>query len=90
MQKTNADIYRNPYGHDVWTEAYDCGKSEADCTRECMKSKRELDLWSRSWGKVYVLSGDTTQFASFAGERVKVIGEQTGNSVAVQSITSAP
>lgn len=66
------------------------GKSDADCTRECMKSKGNWTYGLVVGGKVYALSGDTTRFASFAGKRVRVMGEQTGNSVAVQSINSAP
>jgi hypothetical protein len=66
------------------------GKSDADCTRECMKSKGSWTYGLAVGEKVYSLSGDSKQLASFAGKRAKVTGEQTGNNVAVQSITSAP
>lgn len=65
------------------------GKSDADCTRECMKSKGNWTYGLVVGEKVYSLSGDTTQFASFAGKRVRVSGEQTGNSITVQSVTAA-
>jgi hypothetical protein len=66
------------------------GKSDADCTRECMKSKGSWTYGLAVGTTVYSLSGDAKQLASFAGKQAKVTGEQTGNNVAVQSITSAP
>jgi len=39
------------------------GKSDADCTRECMKSKGNWTYGLVVGGKVYTLSGDTTRFA---------------------------
>lgn len=64
------------------------GKSAADCTRECMKSKGGWTYGLVVGEKVYGLSGDYKQFDSFAGKRVRVTGEITADRIAVQSITS--
>ena len=66
------------------------GKSDADCTRECMKSKGSWTYGPVVGEKVYSLSGDAKQLASYAGKHVRVTGEQTGNSIAVQSVTAMP
>jgi hypothetical protein len=66
------------------------GKSYAECNRESMKSKGSWTYGLAVGRPVYSLSGDAKQLASFAGKQAKVTGEQTGNNVAVQSITSAP
>jgi type 1 fimbria pilin len=66
------------------------GKSDADCTRECMKSKGNWTYGLVVGDKVYSLSGDNQKFASLAGQRVKVTGEQSDIKIAVQSIAPAP
>ncbi len=65
------------------------GKSDADCTRECMKSKGDWTYGLVVGDKVYSLSGDTKKFDAFAGQRVKVTGDVTGTKIAVQTIASA-
>jgi hypothetical protein len=65
------------------------GKSDADCTRECMKSKGSWSYGLVVGNRVYSLSGDQKQFDSFAGKRVQVTGELTADRIAVQQITTA-
>jgi hypothetical protein len=65
------------------------GKSAAECTRECMKSKGDWSYGLVVGDKVYSLAGDAKQFGANAGKRVKVGGEVTGNKIAVKSITPA-
>jgi len=65
------------------------GKSDADCTRECMKSKGDWSHGLVVGNSVYRLTGDKKQFATFAGQRVTVAGELTGTTIAVQAITAA-
>lgn len=66
------------------------GKSDAECTRECMKSEGEWTYGLVVGDKVYSLAGDIKQFNSFAGKRVKVTGETSGDKFTVQSIATAP
>jgi hypothetical protein len=65
------------------------GKSDAECTRECMKAKGNWTYGLVVGDKVYSLAGDEKQFDVLAGQRVKVTGEVTGKKIAVQSITAA-
>jgi hypothetical protein len=64
-------------------------KSDADCTRECMKSKGDWTYGLVVGDKVYSLVGDARQLDANAGKRVKVTGEVTGNKIAVTSINPA-
>ena len=65
------------------------GKSDADCTRECMKSKGDWSYGLVVGDKVYSLAGDAKQLDANAGKRVKVTGEATGNKIAVKCISAA-
>ncbi len=65
------------------------GKTDAECVRECMKSKGNWTYGLVVGDKVYSLSGDAKQFDVLAGQKVKVTGEVSGNKIAVQSITAA-
>lgn len=62
------------------------GKTNAECTRECMKSKGDWTYGLVVGDKVYALSGDAKQFDALAGERVSVTGEVTGTKIAVKTI----
>lgn len=62
------------------------GKSDADCTRECMKLKGDWTYGLVVGNTVYHLTGDNKQFATFAGQRVTVAGVVTGETIAVQTI----
>lgn len=63
------------------------GKTDAECTRECMKSKGDWTYGLIVGDKVYSLAGDAKQLDATAGQRVKVTGEVNGNKIAVKSIT---
>ncbi len=65
------------------------GKSDAGCTRECMKSKGDWTYGLIVGEKVYSLSGDTNKFDVLAGQHVKVTGDVTGTKIAVQTIAPA-
>jgi hypothetical protein len=64
------------------------GKSDAECTRECMKSKGNWTYALVVGDTVYSLIGDNRQFDSFAGKRVKVTGDLDGSKVLVRAIES--
>ncbi len=65
------------------------GKSAADCTRDCMKLKGDWTYGLVVGSSVYHLTGDNKQFATLAGQQVKVAGDLTGTTIAVQTITPA-
>lgn len=65
------------------------GKSDADCTCECMKSKGDWTYGIVVGEKVYALIGDIKQFELLAGKRVTVQGDLSGNSITVKSISAA-
>src|SRR5580704_1386220 len=54
------------------------GKSDADCTRDCIRSKGDWIYGLVVGDNVYGLTGDNTKFAAFAGQRVMVVGEVSG------------
>jgi hypothetical protein len=66
------------------------GKTDADCTRDCMKSTGNWTYGLVVGDKVYGLAGDKEKFALLAGKRVSVSGEQTGSTITVRSITAKP
>ena len=63
------------------------GKSDAECTRECIKANSKYALVVEK--KVYTLSGPQQEFSRLAGKRVLVTGEQSGDTIKVKSITVA-
>ncbi len=65
------------------------GKSDAECTRECMKSKGDWTYGLIVGDKVYSLAGNSKQFDSLAGKHVTVTGELTGTNIAVRQISPA-
>ncbi len=65
------------------------GKSDVECTRQCMKSKGDWTYGLVVADKVYSLSGDANKFDVLAGQQVQVTGEVTGGKIAVQTIAPA-
>jgi hypothetical protein len=65
------------------------GKSDADCTRECMKLKGDWTYGLVVEKSVYRLTGDNKQFATVAGQQVTVAGGVTGTTIAVETMTPA-
>lgn len=63
------------------------GKTDAECIRECIKANSKYALVVNK--KVYTLSGPQEEFSRLAGKRVRVTGEQTGDTISVKSIAAA-
>jgi hypothetical protein len=59
----------------------------AECTRECVKRGSEYALVSGT--KVYTLKGDKTQLDKFAGQKVTIKGEASGDTINVKSVAAA-
>lgn len=60
------------------------GLAAADCTRVCIHAGEEFALVDGD--KVYALTGDRDALKRVAGERVKVVGTISGNTIAVSSV----
>jgi hypothetical protein len=56
----------------------------AQCTRECVKQGSDFALGSGS--KVYTLKGDKAQLDKFAGQKVTIKGEASGDTITVKSV----
>lgn len=65
------------------------GKSDKDCTLECVKAGSKYILADPASGKVYQLS-DQKKPEAFAGQKVKITGTLTGETIVVSSIEAAP
>jgi len=58
----------------------------AQCTRECVKQGSDYALVVGS--KVYTLKGDKAQIDKFAGQKVTIKGETSGDTITVKSIAT--
>jgi hypothetical protein len=63
------------------------GKSDADCTRACVKHGAHFALAVND--KVYVLNGKTAAIDPLAGSKATVKGDLNGNVLNVTSIAAA-
>ena len=63
------------------------GKTAADCTRECVHMGATFTLIDGE--QTYALEGDLSAFKKVAGERARVVGEISGNTIRVSSIAAA-
>ncbi len=63
------------------------GKSDAVCTRECVKMGSKFALVVGD--KVYTLEGGAEDLDKLAGEKAKVKGTVSGNTVQVASVVAA-
>ena len=63
------------------------GKSDADCIRACVKSGAKYAVMAE--GKMYVLTGKTSEVDALAGKKVTVSGDLKGNTFSVASIAVA-
>ena len=59
----------------------------AECTRACVKKGSDFALVVGA--KVYTLKGDKAQLDKFAGEKVTIMGDASGNTITVKSIAPA-
>jgi hypothetical protein len=64
------------------------GKSDKDCTLECVKGGSKYVLADPASGKVYQLS-DQNKPEQFAGQKVKITGTLKGETIMVSSIEAA-
>jgi hypothetical protein len=63
------------------------GKSDADCTRECVKHGAKFAL--SAGGKVYILDGKNSEVSALAGQKATVSGQLNGTTLTVGSIAAA-
>lgn len=63
------------------------GKTDAQCTHECIKAKSKYALVTAD--KVYTLEGSATEFDKLAGKQVQVTGDVQGTNLKVSKISSA-
>ena len=63
------------------------GKTDAECTRECIKAKGKYALVVDK--KVFTLVGSEEQLSALAGRRVRVAGEKSGDNITVKSVAAA-
>lgn len=62
------------------------GLSAGDCTRACVHSGEHFALVDGD--KAYELEGDLANLKRVAGERVKILGNLTGNVISVASVVT--
>ena len=63
------------------------GKPDATCARACVKRGAKWAL--ASGGKLYILSGKSTEIDALAGQKATVTGDLNGNTLTVASIKAA-
>lgn len=63
------------------------GKSASDCTRMCVHAGGQFALVDGD--KMYLLDGDLYRLKRVAGERTRVTGVVTGNTIRVTSVVAA-
>ena len=63
------------------------GKPDSECIRACVKAGSKYAVLVGD--KVYVLNGDAKQIDPFAGKKVKVVGDVSGTTITLASITAA-
>jgi hypothetical protein len=63
------------------------GKTDAECTRECIKAKSKYALVTAD--KIYTLQAPAEELDKLAGKHVQVTGEVDGTSLKVTKITAA-
>jgi hypothetical protein len=63
------------------------GLSAADCTRACIHSSERFALVDGD--KMYVLEGEAAALKRVAGQRAKISGTLTGNTIAVASVAAS-
>lgn len=61
------------------------GKTAVECTLQCVKSGSKFALVAGK--KVYTLSGANEELTKFAGKRVRLTGERSGDTIQVQKVT---
>jgi hypothetical protein len=62
------------------------GETASDCTRKCVRIGGQFALVDGD--KIYLLEGDLNSLKRVAGERARIIGTATGNTIRVSSVTA--
>lgn len=62
------------------------GKTDTECTRTCVKAGAKYALVVDK--KVYTLTGSQDQLSSLAGQRVRITGEKSGDTITVKTVSS--
>jgi hypothetical protein len=62
------------------------GKSPAECTLACVKSGAKFALVNGD--KVYKLEGNANDLSRWAGQRVKIVGARSGDTITVTSVAA--
>jgi cytochrome c-type biogenesis protein CcmE len=63
------------------------GASASDCTRLCVHSGEKFALVKGE--QLYMLEGESTALKRVAGQRARVVGTLSGNTITVASVNSA-
>jgi hypothetical protein len=63
------------------------GKSDAECTRACVKRGAKFAVVAD--GKVIVLDGKASELGALAGQKATVTGELKGDTLTVSSVSAA-
>jgi hypothetical protein len=65
----------------------DSGRTAGDCSRVCVRGGAQFALVKGE--KTYVLNGNVAQVQRLAGQRARVIGAASGNTISVSSAAAA-
>ena len=65
----------------------DSGRTAGDCSRVCVRGGANFALVKGE--KTYVLNGNVAQVQKLAGQRARVIGAASGNTITVSSAATA-
>lgn len=65
----------------------DSGRTAGDCSRVCVRRGAQFALVKGE--KTYVLDGNVAQVQKLAGQRARVIGAASGNTISVSSAAAA-
>jgi hypothetical protein len=63
------------------------GKPDAECVRACVKEGAKFAVMSN--GKMYILSGKSSEVSALAGKKATVKGELNGTTLTVASVAAA-
>jgi hypothetical protein len=62
-------------------------KTAADCSRTCVRSGAQFALVAGE--KTYLLNGDVASLKKLAGQRARIVGAMSGNTITISSATAA-
>jgi hypothetical protein len=62
-------------------------KTAADCTRTCVRSGAQFTLVAGE--RTYLLNGDVAPLKTLAGQRARIVGAMSGNTITISSAVAA-